>query len=852
MRVCRSVLKACARPYVIRMLILLAAPLLLLPQGKAGEQGRGLPVVRIGFVMDGPWDRLDKTKAEFEEEITDLLGTEFDVRFPEDKQIVGNWTEGAVSAGIDRLLSDAEVDLVIALGVLASNDAAIRGDLPKPVLAPVVLDVHLQGLPEEEGASGVRNLSYTAFPNPFRRDLEMFLRIVPFKKFALLSAPYYRSALQAFGERFPRIAKEMGLEMQVILVGDSAEQALAQLEPDVEAVYLPPLLHLPAEEQDSLIRGLIRCKLPSFSLRGRWDVERGVFAGLATEETFPRLARRTALNIQRILLGEDAGTLPYAFPARERLTINMATARAIGVYPPFSVLGEAELLDEEAVEIEKQRTLAGTVEEAVKTNLDLAAQDRTVAAGRQEVKGARSDLLPQVEVSALGLIIDEDRAAASFGSRAERALTGTASLSQVIYADPAWANLTIQRHLQTAREEQREGVRLDITLEAATAYLNVLRAKAVERIEKENLNLTRSNLELAKVRQSIGISGPAEVYRWESAIANSRQVVLKATSRRQLAERALNRLLNRPLDELFTTADVDLDDPILITSDERFRKAVDNPWSLAVFRSFMVKEGLANSVELRRLDASIAAQERLLASANRSFWSPRAALSGEVTQFLAEGGAGQEPIAIPGFPAADAFPEKDDTDWGVGVNVSLPLFEGGLRFADQKRAIEDLARLRIERQATRERIALAIETAVLRMQASGPSIRLSRDARETSLKNLDLVQDSYSLGVVSVIDLIDAQTSALVSSQVAANAVYDFLIDLMEMERAANAFDFFRTREEREAWLDRLDAYLRENEAMRHAPYCTPEEYMEKKRGERKRGEREKGKGSRDGQRLEE
>ncbi len=833
MRVCRCRPKTLTRPFVIRLLILLATPLLFLPDDAPAQQTGRLPVVRIGFVIDGPWDRLMKTQAEFEEEIVDLLGGEFDVRFPETKQIMGNWTEKAVSDGINRLLADPKVDMVIALGVLASNDAAIRGDLPKPVLAPIVLDVYLQGLPEKEGTSGVKNLSYTAFPNPFRRDLEMFLRIVPFKKFVLLSAPYYRTTLQAFGERFPRIAKELGLKMQVIIVGDSAKEALAQLDPDVEAVYLPPLLHLPAEEHDRLIRALIGCKLPSFSLRGRWDVERGVFAGLATEETFPRLARRTALNIQRILLGEDAGTLPYAFPARERLTINMATARAIGVYPPFSVLGEAELLDEEVVEIETQRSLASTVHEAITANLDLAARDRSVAAGEQEVKAARSDLLPRVEVSALGRIIDEDRAEASFGSQAEQTVTGTASLSQVIYADPAWANLSIQKHLQTAREEEREAVRLDITLEAATSYLNVLRAKAVERIEKENLNLTRSNLELAKVRQSIGISGPAEVYRWESAIANSRQVVLQAVSRRQQAERALNRLLARPLDELFTTEDVGLDDPLLPTSNERFRKSVNNPWALAVFSSFMVKEGLATSVELRGLDAAIAAQERLLASTKRSFWAPTAALSGEVTQFLAEGGAGKDPITIPGFPGGASLPRADDTDWGVGVSVSLPLFEGGLRFADKKRAIEELARLRIERQATRQRIALAIETAVLKMQASGPSIRLSSDAREASLKNLDLVQDSYSLGVVSVIDLIDAQTSALVSSQVAANAVYDFLIDLMEMERAANDFDFFKTPEDRDAWFDRLAAYFRENEPMRYPLYCTPEEYLERKGGKK-------------------
>lgn len=828
MRVSGCLLDAVSRPPVRAVLPALLVLILVLPIHAPAQQTGKSPVVRIGFVMDGPWDRLQKTLAEFEEEIKDLLSGEFDVRFPKDKQIVSNWTAEGVREAVSRLLADPQVDMVIALGLLASHDACLRGSLPKPVLAPIVLDVDLQGLPQKDGASGVKNLSYTAFPNPFRRDLEMFQTIVPFRKFALLSAPYYRTGLEGFGHRFPRIAREMGLQMQIIVVEGSAKEALKQLEPDVEAVYLPPLLHLSADEVDSLVRGLIGCKMPSFSLRGRWDVERGVFAGLATEETFARLARRTALNIQRILLGEDAGKLPYAFPARERLTINMATARAIGVFPPFRVLGEAELLDEGDLEIARRLSLSRAVEEAVAVNLDLAARDRAVDAGLQEVRAARAGLLPQVEVSGLGRIIDKDRAEASFGSQPEQTLTGTAALSQVIYADPAWANLSIQRHLQTSREQEREAVRLDIALEAALSYLGVLRAKAFERIEKQNLSLTRSNLELAKVRRSIGISGPAEVFRWEREVANSRQAVLRSVSRRQQAERALNRLLNRPLDEIFVTEDVDLLDPTLLTSDERLRKYVSNPWALAVFRSFVVMEGLENSVELRRLDAAIAAQERQRVAAKRSFWVPTAVLSGEVTRFLAEEGAGKDPPTIPGFPGSGVFPEKDETDWGLGVRVSLPLFEGGSRFADRERAIEELARLRIERQATRERIALRIETAVLGMQSSAPGIELSLDAREASLKNLDLVTDSYSRGVVSIIDLIDAQTSALVSAQVAANTVYDFMIDLMEMERAANDFDFFRTQEERDAWFDRLDKYYRENEAMRYQPYCTPEEYLER------------------------
>jgi hypothetical protein len=62
--------------------------------------------------------------------------------------------------------------------------------------------------------------------------------------------------------------------------------------------------------------------------------------------TFPRLSRRVAINVQRILLGEEAASLPVAFQVETQLVINMATARAMGAYPSWGVLTEAELINE--------------------------------------------------------------------------------------------------------------------------------------------------------------------------------------------------------------------------------------------------------------------------------------------------------------------------------------------------------------------------------------------------------------------------------------------------------------------------------------------------------------------------
>ncbi len=765
-----------------------------------------LPRVVIGIAADGPWERNDELIALFQQEIKALTAGEFDLRFPADKILIADWTRGGTGRVLEQLLQDPEVDLVITLGVLVSLEAAQYGPLPKPVISPIVVDREVQAIPFKDGASGVRNFTYIASPPRIASDLRIFHDLLPFKKLVILINRAFYENIPLEKSKVFQVAAELGFEGVFVPVGTSAEAALAALPDGAEAVYVSPLMRLDPAEFDRLVKGLIERRLPSFSLFGKSEVLRGIMAGAAPETDFPRLARRTALNIQRILLGEEAAALPVAFDQDERLTINMATARAVGFYPRWDVVTEAVLLNEERTDLGRLLSLSGVVREAVAANLDLAARRRFVAAGTQEVRRARAVLLPQLSVAAGGTVIDDDRAAASFGAQAERTLTGSASFSQLVYSDRAWSNFTVEKHLQLSREEELAQLRLDIVQEAATAYLNVLRAKTLQRIQKDNLQVTRSNLELARARLQVGYSGPAEVFRWESQIAIDRQAVIDADAERRQAEIALNRLLHRPAEEPFLTEETGLDDPALITSRKRFYAYIDNPWSFRVFRDFMVQEGFILAPELKQFDAAIAARERTLVADRRAFWVPDAVLEGGVTQLLAEGGEGRE------SPQAGQvqLPEADDTDWSINLNLTLPLATGGSRRAELAQSREELSRLRLERRAAAERIDQRIRFALHQAQASFTGIRLLREAAEAARKNLDLVTDSYSRGAVNILDLLDAQNASLVADQRAANAVFDFLIDLMEVERAVGRFGFFVSEAEREAWFGRLQAFFAE------------------------------------------
>jgi outer membrane protein TolC len=733
------------------------------------------------------------------EEILRVTAREFDVRFPAQMTVHGNWRVADIKRAVDTLLADPKVDLVITLGQIATNYVCHKGKLPKPVVAPIVVDAKLQNLPLKDGSSGVKNLSYIDPFVSFERDIRVFREMVPFRSLVVLPSRNAVEAIPWFEKKFRRIAQEYTIDINIVPVEFSADQALAALPSDTDAVYLFPIPQLPPGEFRKLIYGLILRKLPSFSLLGGEDVEAGVLASAAPKSEISRLTRRIALNVQRILLGEKASTLRVAFPVGEKLTINMATGRAIGFYPSWSALTEAELLNEQVERVERRLSLERAVREDIAANLDLAAQNRNVAAGEQVVKEARSSLLPQIDLDAQGAVIDDDRAESSRGLTPERSFTGSVTATQLLYDEDSWSNYSVEKKLQTSREEQRDTVELDIIRNSAVAYLDVLRAKTLERVEKDNLRLTRANLERALVRVSIGIANRSEEFRWQSEIATNRAIVLFTQARTRQTENRLNRLLNRPLEEQFATIETDLRDPLLIVSDPRLFPYVDNPRNYRIYRDFVAEEGLEIAPELLGFDAAIAAQERILVNAKRAFWLPSFTAQGTVSELLAESGEGKR---------SSSQSNLDDTDWSVGVFATFPLVEGGGKFATIKRAREELSRLQLERQATGERIDQRVRSALHQTSASFPNIGLSRSAAEAARKNLELVTDQYVRGLVSIVDLLDAQNSALRTDQDAENAVYNFLIDWMDVERAAGRFDFLMTQGEREEWFQRLQEFF--------------------------------------------
>ena len=145
-------------------------------------------------------------------------------------------------------------------------------------------------------------------------------------------------------------------------------------------------------------------------------------------------------------------------------------------------------------------------------------------------------------------------------------------------------------------------------------------AAAFERVQRENLAVTRSTLDLAQSRQRIGVAQAADVIRWENELAVNRRAVIEAGARRRIAAISLHRLLHRPLEEPFDTLEAGPDDSGLLRA-ATFETYAGNAPSRRSATSPR-RRRLEAAPELRHLDAAVAAGERAVFAARRALRRP--------------------------------------------------------------------------------------------------------------------------------------------------------------------------------------------------------------------------------------
>ena len=756
------------------------------------------PTVNIAFVSEVREDEPDFFRELIRSEINTLLNNRWQVEYAE---FLGNHQPEQLETEFERVFSQEDIDIVIAVGPLSSATLAKRGNFTKPSIASVILDQSLQKLPlTAENSSGIANFSYIESPFNFHRDILKLYEVSPFQKLAVIGGQNLLGDLSVVEELMLRDADSLGFEGVLVLMGEEDKPNLEKVPEDVDAVYLMPLFDF-GEEKRKTFFGVVNDKgLPSAGLLGEAFVESGALLGYESDDNLRRMPRRIALNVMKILEGTPAAELPVSMQSyNENLLINMATARQIGIYPTFEVMAEGTLVNMNVVPEGRVLSLQSCIAEALQNNLDLKIAHTEPLIVEKDVALARADLFPQLDVSAVLQGQDEATTFLRQGAQGQLNLLGGVSLSQVFFAEPVYANITIQKILQQSAEFELEQAQLDVILDISEAYLNVLRSSANWEVQHQNVEVTRENYDIALAKEAVGYSGATDINRWESELAVRNIDLNDAYARLQQSRFRLNQLLNRPVDEPFNLDDVNLQNQMTLVGGGRL-SLINNYGDLEQFADFVVDEGLKQLPELKQIDAGIRAQDRLRQSQARANYLPSLALSGSWNQQF-------EKYLVP----EPLVPSQDQlSTWNMNLGLSFPITQGGTRYQQLQQTKLSLIQLEDQQANARNQFELAIRSNIETVGASFSRVQLYGGAAAASRKNFEIVQNAYSEGQANVTTLIDAQNNLLQVELASINATYTFILDFLTLERSIGVFFFTLPQEERDAFINRFNQFINE------------------------------------------
>lgn len=129
-----------------------------------------------------------------------------------------------------------------------------------------------------------------------------------------------------------------------------------------------------------------------------------------------------------------------------------------------------------------------------------------------------------------------------------------------------------------------------------------------------------------------------------------------------------------------------------------------------------------------------------------------------------------------------------DQSWVVGGKIDFPIFEGGLRLAELGQAKSKLEQDRLVKAKREREIDLDVTGAFLTLEAVTRTLASREEQLRFANKNYDMVAKQFAVGLVSNIDLLDANQTLVDAERDVIAATYDRHLAILGLQRSAGVF----------------------------------------------------------------
>jgi outer membrane protein len=313
------------------------------------------------------------------------------------------------------------------------------------------------------------------------------------------------------------------------------------------------------------------------------------------------------------------------------------------------------------------------------------------------------------------------------------------------------ASIDAQRYQLIASLLNNNRTLQDTVAAVETAYYAVLAARAQVTAQAQQETALRTSLDAVEVRLRGGLAARADQLRARAALS-------EATLARQAAERDLAKA------EAALKQAAAIEQTRALALD--WEIAPPAPLDAATLLADLLAEAERQRPDLRSLQAAAASARAEAQRARAARWPSLSLAANTGRTFFLE-----DELA-------------PSTSYSVGVNVSVPLFDGGRLAAEARAAERDAERLQADADSQRSQVALAVAEAyhdVRHAQAQRAGVTIQFDSASESAQ---AAEARYRAGVGSLLELLTAQADLARARQAQAQADADWLAAFSRLNHA--------------------------------------------------------------------
>lgn len=434
------------------------------------------------------------------------------------------------------------------------------------------------------------------------------------------------------------------------------------------------------------------------------------------------------------------------------------------------------------------------IDYAQKNNINLKQAELTTQINKNNATQSKAAILPTVNAGAQHTY--------NFGRTIDRytnTFANTQVLSQNFYISSnvvLWSglaqynNIKANQYQYLSSNENYLQQKNDLSLNVATAYINVIFSDEILQISKAQYQITQEQLDRTQKLADAGTLAKSAVYDLKAQLATEEVNVTTSDNNYQIAMLSLKQILNLDTLNNFNISRPDIN----MMNNELAAQSVQNIYESALKNQHSIKASNYNLLAAEKnldvargkvsptlsatgsLGTGTSALDKRIVSTNLTGVDPVAAtLDGSTVVYQPH-----YEVVTEKKPFADQF--KDNVNKSVGFTLSVPIYNGLQTYTGVKNAKLSTLNAKYAQDLTEQNLYKTIAQAFANARAGLNKYNANKASVEANEQSFYYAQQKFNVGAISTFDYNTAKTRLQNAQGNLVQAKYDYVFKLKVLD----------------------------------------------------------------------